>query len=163
MQSRRGDAIISPLTPHSSDIRRLVGSPRTPPVRASQGVLRGFSVLGLLAFWVGVLPARAQSVAEVQVTPETMTLAVGQRQPIFAAAYDRQGNLIPSAKFGFWSSDTMIARVGKDGTVLGVSPGLAKVEARLQGKRASMAVLITGTGVNPAGNGQPAVPPGSVL
>jgi uncharacterized protein YjdB len=108
-------------------------------------------------------PGVAQTVNELQVTPETMTLAVGQRQPIFAAAYDRHGNLIPSAKFGFWSSDTLIARVGKDGTVLGVSPGLAKVEARLQGKRASMAVLITGTGTNSAGNSQPSVPPGSVL
>ena len=75
-------------------------------------------------------PSVAQTVNEVQVTPETMTLAVGQRQPIFAAAYDRQGNLIASAKFGFWSSDTLIARVGKEGSVLGVSPGLAKVEAR---------------------------------
>ena len=108
-------------------------------------------------------PSVAQTVNEVQVTPETMTLAAGQRQPIFAAAYDRHGNLIASAKFGFWSSDTLIARVSKDGTVLGVSPGLAKVEARLQGKRASLAVLITGTGGNSAGNGQPAVPPGSVL
>jgi len=39
----------------------------------------------------------------------------------------------------------MIARVRKDGTVLGITPGLAKIEARTQGKRASMAVLITGT------------------
>ena len=46
----------------------------------------------------------AQTASEVQVTPETMTLGVGQRQPIFATAYDRQGNLIPSAKFTFWSS-----------------------------------------------------------
>jgi uncharacterized protein YjdB len=119
-----------------------------------------WAVLALLG-WTA--PCVAQTVTEVQVTPETMTMAVGQRQPIFAAAYDRQGNLIPTAKFGFWSSDTLIARVGKDGTVLGVSPGLAKVEARLQGKRASMAVLITGTGTNGAGNGQPSVPPGSVL
>jgi uncharacterized protein YjdB len=119
-----------------------------------------WAVLALLG-WTA--PSVAQTVTEVQVTPETMTMAVGQRQPIFAAAYDRQGNLIPSAKFGFWSSDTLIARVGRDGTVLGVSPGLAKVEARLQGKRASMAVLITGTGTNGAGNGQPSVPPGSVL
>lgn len=119
-----------------------------------------WAVLALLG-WSA--PSAAQTVNEVQVTPETMAMTVGQRQPIFAAAYDRQGNLLPSAKFGFWSSDTLIARVGKDGTVLGVSPGLAKVEARLGGKRASMAVLITGTGTNGAGNGQPSVPPGSVL
>lgn len=104
-------------------------------------------------------PARAQSVAEVQITPETMTLGVGQRQTLFAAAYDRQGNLIPAAKFTFRSSDTLIALVMRDGTVLGVAPGLAKVEARAQGRRASMAVLITGA-VDSAAAGPPS---GSVL
>jgi uncharacterized protein YjdB len=113
--------------------------------------------LALLAGWSA--PAGAQSVAEVQVTPETMTMGVGQRQTLFAAAYDRQGNLIPAAKFAYWSSDTLIARVTRDGTVLGVAPGLAKVEARAQGRRASMAVLITRS-VDTAVAG---LPPGSVL
>ena len=113
--------------------------------------------LGLVTLlWAAALTApsalRAQTANEVQVTPETMTLGVGQKQSIFAAAYDRQGNLIPSAKFLFWSSDTSIAKVSRDGAVLGVAPGLAKVEARLQGKRASLAVLITG-GSAPAGGG----------
>jgi hypothetical protein len=93
-----------------------------------------------------VAPLAAQSVAEVQVTPETMTLGVGQRQTLFATAYDRQGNLIPNAQFTFWSSDTLVAKVGKDGAVVGVAPGLAKVEARVQGRQASTAILITGTG-----------------
>lgn len=74
-----------------------------------------------------------------------MTLGVGQKQALFAAAFDGRGNLIASAKFTFWSSDTLIARVRKDGTVLGITPGLAKIEARSSGKRASMAVLITGS------------------
>jgi uncharacterized protein YjdB len=91
-------------------------------------------------------PLSSQTVAEVQVTPETMTLGVGERQTIFATAYDRQGNIIPNARFTFRSSDTLIAKVGKQGAVVGVTPGLAKVEARVQGRRASMAVLITGTG-----------------
>ncbi len=88
--------------------------------------------------------AQTQPVSEIQVTPETMTLGVGQKQALFAAAFDGRGNLLAAAKFTFWSSDTMIARVRKDGTVLGITPGLAKIEARTQGKRASMAVLITG-------------------
>lgn len=91
-------------------------------------------------------PLAAQAANEVQVTPETMTLGVGAKQTIFAAAYDRQGNLIASAKFTFWSSDTTVAKVSREGTVVGIAPGLAKVEARLQGKRASLAVLITGAG-----------------
>ncbi|MGH7508943.1 MAG: LpqB family beta-propeller domain-containing protein [Gemmatimonadales bacterium] len=89
--------------------------------------------------------AQAQKISEVQVTPETMTLGVGQKQPLFATAFDARGNLIASARFIFWSSDTMIAQVRKDGMVVGVNPGLAKIEARSQGRRASMAILITGT------------------
>jgi Tol biopolymer transport system component len=100
--------------------------------------------------------ARAQTVSEVQVTPETMTLGVGQKQAIFATAFDQKGNLIPSAKFSFWSSDTLVAQVRKDGTVLGVKPGLAKIEARVQGKRASLAVLITGSAPGESSSSRPA-------
>ena len=105
------------------------------------------SLLGGLALVASATMATAQTqtVSEIQVTPETMTLGVGQKQALFAAAFDGRGNLLAAAKFTFWSSDTMIARVRKDGTVLGITPGLAKIEARTQGKRASMAVLITGT------------------
>jgi WD40-like Beta Propeller Repeat/Bacterial Ig-like domain (group 2) len=107
------------------------------------------------------LPLRAQTVAEVQVTPETMTIGVGERQTIFATAYDRQGNIIPSARFTYWSSDTLVAKVGKEGAVVGVSPGLAKVEARVQGRRASLAILIRGASP-PADMGR-TPPGGSVL
>lgn len=98
-----------------------------------------------LAVLAPVQASVAQTVAEVQVTPETMTLGVGQKQTIFATAFDQHGNLIPAAKFTFWSSDTLVAQVRKDGTVVGLKPGLAKIEARFQGRRASMAILITGS------------------
>ena len=110
------------------------------PVRLALALVTGLA----LALTTGMRPAAAQTVSEVQVTPETMTLGVGQKQPIFATAYDRHGNLIATAKFTFWSSDTSIARVSREGSVQGVAPGLAKVEARVQGRRASLAVLITG-------------------
>jgi uncharacterized protein YjdB len=130
---------------------------RRSPLRVFLRVLVSFSfALGATTY------VQAQTASELQVTPETMTLGVGQKQTIFAAAYDRQGNLISSAKFAFWSSDTLVAKVGADGTVVGVSPGLAKVEARLQGRRASLAVLITGTGRGDQG-GRGTAPAGSVL
>jgi hypothetical protein len=132
---------------------------QTRPDRRSRGG-PAWAVLRLAAILLTVPPAAAtaQTVAEVQVTPETMTLALNQRQPLFAAAYDRQGNLVATAKFTFWSSDTLIVRVMRDGTVVGVGPGLAKVEARVQGRRASMAVLVTGGRTDSV-----AVPAGSVL
>ena len=120
------------------------------PVRVSRALRsrRPIGALSLLAAWTAVTtaPAAAQAVTEVQVTPETLTLAVGGRQTLFATAYDRQGNLIPNARFIFWSSDTLVAKVGRDGAVVGVGPGLAKVEARVRGLHASTAVLITGAG-----------------
>ncbi|HZA92132.1 MAG TPA: Ig-like domain-containing protein, partial [Gemmatimonadales bacterium] len=80
----------------------------------------------LLAPRLPAAASQAQSISEVQVTPETMTLGVGQKQALFAAAFDARGNLMASAKFTFWSSDTLIAKVRKDGSVVGVAPGLAK-------------------------------------
>jgi uncharacterized protein YjdB len=115
-----------------------------PARRRPAWAARGLAIIAWLAAPAISAPLAAQGAIEVQVTPETMTLSVGQKQPVFASAYDRQGNIISSAKFVFWSSDTAIARVSKSGSVLGVAPGLAKVEARLQGKRASLAVLVTG-------------------
>src|SRR4051795_12321708 len=126
----------------------LVNSAVVSPVNRRPTRRRGLltHLVGLFAVASSIsTPGRAQSVAEVQVTPETMTLGVGQTQALFATAFDQRGNLIPSAKFTFWSSDTLIAQIRKDGTVVGVKPGLAKIEARSQGKRASLAVLITGS------------------
>jgi Tol biopolymer transport system component len=128
---------------------------------ASAGALS--AAFGVAIGFGAALPAslQAQAVTEVQVTPETMTLGVNGKQPIFAAAYDRQGNLIPSAKFTFWSSDTSIVQVRRDGTVLGMRPGLAKVEARSGGRRASLAVLITAS--TSAEGVDDRLPPGAVL
>ncbi len=88
-------------------------------------------------------PARAAVVvAEVQVTPETMTLGVGQKQPLFATAFDKRGNLLPNVRFTFIAVDPAIAKVTADGSVAGLKPGLTKVEAHAGGRRASIAVLV---------------------
>ncbi len=108
--------------------------------------------IAVLLGCVWAAPAGAQSVAEIQVAPQTLTLGVDQKQTIFAAAFDRSSNLISNARFTFWTSDSSIARVQTDGTVTGVKPGLAKVEARTQGRRASLAVLV-GDAAGPGGGG----------
>ena len=142
-----------PLAVNSAPVSWARARPH--PLRLARRYLLSAAVLTALA---RASLCGAQTVAEVQLTPETMTLGVGQKQALFATAFDQRGNLIPTAKFTFWSSDTLIAQVRKDATVLGVKPGLAKIEARSQGKRASMAVLITGGGPgdSPAARGQAA-------
>ena len=162
LRLRPASGIITAILPLSIRTPLLVISHPHTPDRAR----RSFAwILPLLAAGLLWAPgwARAQTATEVQITPETMTLGVGQRQSLFATAYDRQGNLIPSARFTFLSSDTLIAKVTRDGAVLGVSPGLAKVEARVQGRRASMAVLITGTGPAEDTAGRTPAPAGTVL
>jgi uncharacterized protein YjdB len=136
-----------------SDLIPDATHPVTPPSRPLPRVLRplipAFYAWLLVVAGLGLaplVPARAQAVTEVQVTPETLTLRAGGRQRLFATAYDRQGNLIPNARFTFWSSDTSVAKVGKDGSVMGIGPGLAKVEARVRGLQASTAILVTGPG-----------------
>jgi len=114
-----------------------VTSPRGDRMRLS----RGWACAATLAL-AATAPLRAQTIAEVQVSPQTMTLKIGQKQPIFAAAFDRKGNLIPNARFTYWTSDSAVAQVQVDGLVIGRKPGIAKVEARAQGRRASLAVLV---------------------
>lgn len=119
---------------------------------------RGLAVavaLGLFPVAAPSLPA--QAVAEVQVTPETVTVGVGQKQTLFVAAFDRQGNILPTARFAFSSSDSTIARVNGEGVVVGLRAGLAKVEARAQDQRAAIAVFVTApAGAQPARQDAPA-------
>lgn len=80
-------------------------------------------------------------VAEVQVTPERVTLEAGKRQLIYAAAYDPQGNLVP-ADFSFSSSDSSIATVSADGSIVALAGGTARIEARAGGKAGVVAVTV---------------------
>lgn len=95
------------------------------------------------------LPSMAAAqVAEVQVTPARLTLEVGKRTALYAAGYDRQGNLVPGTDFVFASSDTGVARVSTTGSVIGVGPGSAVIEARAGARRATASVTVSG----PAGD-----------
>jgi uncharacterized protein YjdB len=95
----------------------------------------------LLAIAPGVLFGQA---SELQLTPDRVSLEVGKRQAIYAAAYDRQGNIVSSAVIAFSSSDTTVATVSKDGSVLGVGDGAAEIEARTGTLTAKAPVTVTG-------------------
>ena len=86
----------------------------------------------------------AAQVAEVQVTPARLTLEVGKRTALYAAGYDRQGNLVPGTDFVFASSDTAVALVSTTGSVIGVGPGSAVIEARAGSRRATASVTVSG-------------------
>ncbi|HEU4828624.1 MAG TPA: Ig-like domain-containing protein [Gemmatimonadales bacterium] len=121
------------------------------PARARAGLPFIYRFLARSARLAGVAlalalgPARlVAQAAELQLTPETLTLEAGKRQAIYAAAYDRQGNLVTSAGISFTSSDSGVATVSKDGTVLAIARGTAEVVARAGTLTARTTVTVTG-------------------
>lgn len=86
----------------------------------------------------------AGQATELQLTPDRLTLEAGRRQALYAAGYDRQGNIVTAASIAFTSSDTLVATVSKDGTVLGIGAGTAQIEARTGALTARSAVTVTG-------------------
>src|SRR5947199_5416428 len=105
------------------------------------------------------LAVRAQTVAEVQVAPPTVTIRVGERSSLLATAFDRIGNVIPTVRI-IWSSNNVgIAKVDNNGTVTGVANGVAIIEARVGARRGQAAVQVTGGGPAPPPPAPPAAPP----
>jgi hypothetical protein len=103
----------------------------------------------LLAIALLLPSAGAAQVAEVQVTPARLTLEAGKRTALYAAGYDRQGNLVPGTDFVFASSDTAVARVTATGSVIAVGPGNATIEARAGGRRGTASVTVSGPAADP--------------
>ncbi len=68
---------------------------------------------------------QAQQVVEVQVSPEVLSLAVGQSQRLFFTAFDASGNIADNPVIRLGPSNALVARVEPDGTVTGMAPGVA--------------------------------------
>jgi len=73
--------------------------------------------------------SRGQNVAEVQVAPATVSIHVGDRTGLLATAFDRIGNVIPTAKITWTSRSPQVAKVDANGTVTGLATGVAIIEA----------------------------------
>ena len=105
----------------------------------------------------------AQNVSEVQVTPEALTLKVGQKQALFAAAFDPGGNLIPTARFTYSSNNVAVAQAQSDGVVIGLKAGAAIVRVGSGQKFFNVAVTIesgAGPEIRPPEPGPAGAPPG---
>src|SRR5712672_1787905 len=86
----------------------------------------------------------AQNVADVQVAPPTLTIKVGERTGLLATAFDRVGNVIPTARV-IWSSNNLaVAKVDNNGTVAGMGGGVAIIEARVGARKGTAAVQVVG-------------------
>src|SRR5882672_6764247 len=88
--------------------------------------------------------AAAQNVSEVQVAPPSLTLRVGERSGLLATAFDRAGNVISTVRVIWSSNNILVARVDNNGSVLGMSNGVAIIEARVGARKGSAAVQVVG-------------------
>ena len=77
------------------------------------------------------LTAAAQEIVEVQVSPEALSLAVGQRERLFLSAFDADGNIADRPVYRLSTSNALVARVEANGTVLGVAAGEAMLVVRV--------------------------------
>ncbi len=130
-----------------------------------------FKLIAALGVFALIAPRSviAQQVADVQLAPVTVTLAVGETRELLATAYDARGDNVASARFVWTSSNPSVARVEADPSVpgiarvTGVSQGLASVEARAGGQAMAAAIQVTGGGVAPGGGGVVGVGAATVL
>src|SRR3954469_12895153 len=103
--------------------------------------------------------ALAQSIAEVQVAPPSVTIRVGERSGLLATAFDRIGNVLPTVRFIWSSNNVSVAKVDNSGTITGVGNGVAIIEARVGPRRGQAAVQVTGGAAAPPPAAPPAAPP----
>ncbi|MEP7326249.1 MAG: Ig-like domain-containing protein, partial [Gemmatimonadota bacterium] len=117
----------------------------------------------LFGLGIGASTALAQNVSEVQVTPEALMLKVGQKQALFAAAFDPGGNLIPTARFTYASNNATVAQAQSDGVVIGLKAGAAIVRVVSGQKFFNVAVTVGAGGaseVRPTDPGSSVTPTG---
>jgi uncharacterized protein YjdB len=119
---------------------------------------------GLLA-----LPAAAQEVASVTLSHTTMQLKVGQRAGVYATANDARGVVLVGQRFDWSSSDPRIVRVEVDreqpdlAYLVGVSEGLAQVQARAGSRSDAVAVQVSRGAAAPPPPVQPIGPPAAAM
>ncbi len=103
--------------------------------------------------------AAAQAITELQVAPSTVQIEVGAREGVLVTAYDASGNVVPSAEFGWTSSNLEVVRVEPDPAtpniayLVGVAPGAAQVSVTAGRAQAFLAVSVLASS-GPSGVGQ---------
>ncbi len=94
--------------------------------------------------------ALAQTVASLQVAPQTVEIGVGERKSLLVTAYDSRGNVVPAARFSWSSTQPGVARVESTpatpniGYVIGVSEGVVRILVQVGAISESVTVSVMG-------------------
>ena len=91
-----------------------------------------------------IVVVAAVPVASISITPDTLALLVGQQARFSGVTLDASGTPLAGRTIVWVSSDTLVARVSTDGTVLGIGVGLATLTATSEGVVASASVRVVG-------------------
>ena len=83
---------------------------------------------------------QAQTVTELYVSPDTLTLQVGEKQGLTAQAFDNNGNAI--LRMSFRSTDDGVVVVEGTGTVTGVAVGTGQIVVTAGRKTHSVYVIV---------------------
>jgi hypothetical protein len=94
--------------------------------------------------------APAAPVASLAVTPDSVTLRVGESAQLSATARDASGSALTGRPVTWTSDDPEIASVSPAGLVTALSSGTASVTARTEGASASVDVSVTPADFRPA-------------
>jgi hypothetical protein len=128
----------------------------------SAGTTTVTATMGQASATVGVrVLATTTSVASVQVSPDSMTVAAGTTTPFTAVARDSAGGTLASRVITWTSSNTAVATVSSTGLVSAVSAGTGNITATSEGKSDLGKVTVTAVTPPPPPpppSGDPALP-----
>jgi uncharacterized protein YjdB len=83
------------------------------------------------------------AVARIDISPGDNNVVVGQTTQLTAELRDAAGALVTDRLIAWSSSDALVATVTSQGVVTAVSPGSALITAAVDGKSASVGVIVT--------------------
>jgi uncharacterized protein YjdB len=87
----------------------------------------------------------AKPVASVHVSPTSLSLSAGQNAQLVTAVLDVDGTALTGRSINYGSSNTAIATVDSKGLVTGVKAGSTTIDVNAEGRKASVAVTVSGS------------------
>jgi uncharacterized membrane protein len=110
--------------------------------RRLAGRIGAFALLLMVPLSCSERSVTAVDVAVVDVSPEALSLTVGDSARIHATLRDGAGNVLGGRPIVWMSSAPMTAIVSSDGRVVALGPGAATVTAESEGARGEVEVVV---------------------
>ncbi|MGH7646112.1 MAG: Ig-like domain-containing protein, partial [Gemmatimonadales bacterium] len=90
-----------------------------------------------------IVTEKITPVARVEIAPDRPTVALGDTVALTAAPRDAQNNVLPGRQVTWGSSDSTVASVSRNGTVMARREGTTTITALVEGRRATVTLAVT--------------------